>query len=87
MGDGVCAGGYRGQPYHVAREYAVAVGRGAVSDCSAPDCRRESRIPREIGETGLRVNGLEATRIVAFGDEDVPPLLGAATLQGILLVV
>lgn len=46
-----------------------------------------SRIPREIGETKLRVNGLEATRIVAFGDDDLPPLLGADTLQGILLVV
>ena len=37
------------------------------------------RIPREIGETKLRVNGLEATRIVAFGDDDPPPLLGADT--------
>ena len=46
-----------------------------------------SRIAREIGETKLRVNGLEATRIVAFGDDDLPPLLGADTLQGILLAV
>ena len=46
-----------------------------------------SRIPREIGETRLRVNGLEATRIVAFGEDNLPPLLGADTLQGILLVV
>ncbi len=46
-----------------------------------------SRIPREIGETKLRVNGLEATRIVAFGGDDVPPLLGADTRQGILLAV
>ena len=46
-----------------------------------------SRIPREIGETRLRVNGLQATRIVAFGDEDLPPLMGADTLQGILLAV
>ena len=45
------------------------------------------RIPQEIGETKLRVNGLEATRIVAFGDDDPPPLLGADTLQGILLAV
>ena len=45
------------------------------------------RVEREIGETKLRVNGLEATRIVAFGDDNVPPLLGADTLQGILLVV
>ena len=46
-----------------------------------------SRIPREIGETNLRVNGLEAIRIVAFGDDDLPPLMGADTLQGILLAV
>ena len=46
-----------------------------------------SRIPREIGETRLRVNGLQATRIVAFGDEDLPPQMGADTLQGILLAV
>ena len=46
-----------------------------------------SRIPREIGETRLRVNGLQATRIVAFGGEDLPPQMGADTLQGILLAV
>ena len=46
-----------------------------------------SRISRDIGETKLRVNRLEATRIVAFGDDNIPPLMGADTLQGILLVV
>jgi len=46
-----------------------------------------NRIEREIGETRIRVNGLEATRIVVFGDDDLPPLLGADTLQGILLAV
>ena len=46
-----------------------------------------SMITRDIGETKLRVNGLEATRIVAFGDDSIPPLMGADTLQGILLVV
>ena len=46
-----------------------------------------SRIPREIGETRLRVHGLEATRIVAFGGDDIPPLMGADTLQGIMLAV
>ncbi len=45
------------------------------------------RLPREIGETKIRVNGLEATRIVVFSDDDLPPLLGADTLQGILLAV
>ena len=42
------------------------------------------RLPREIGETKIRVNGLEATRIVVFSDADLP-LLGADTLRGILL--
>ena len=45
------------------------------------------RVEREIGETKIRVNGLQSTRIVVFGDEDMPPLLGADTLQGILLAV
>ena len=45
------------------------------------------RIERELGETKVRVNGLEATRIVAFGDDNLPPLMGADTLEGILLVV
>lgn len=45
------------------------------------------RVEREIGETKIRVNGLQSTRIVVFGDEDIPPLLGADTLQGILLAV
>ena len=45
------------------------------------------RVEREIGETKIRVNGLEATRIVVFSDDDVPPLIGADTLEGILLVV
>ena len=44
------------------------------------------RLPREIGETKIRVNGLEATRIVVFSD-DLPQLLGADTLRGILLAV
>ena len=46
-----------------------------------------SRIPREIGETKLRVNALEANRIVSLGNNNVAPLLGADTLQGILLEV
>ena len=45
------------------------------------------RAAREIGETKIRINGLEATRIVVFSDDDLPPLIGADTLQGILLAV
>ena len=35
----------------------------------------------------MRDNGLEATGIVAFGDEVHPPLMRADTVQGILLAV
>jgi clan AA aspartic protease len=42
---------------------------------------------QEIGQTWVRFNGIEAIRIVAFGDQGDEPLLGADTLQGLLLAV
>ena len=36
------------------------------------------RVEREIGETKTRVNGLQATSIVVFGDEDYTSALGGA---------
>ncbi len=42
---------------------------------------------QEIGQTWVRFNGIGAIRIVAFGDEGDEPLLGADTLQGLLLVI
>jgi carbon-monoxide dehydrogenase small subunit len=42
---------------------------------------------QEIGQTWVRFNGTAVIRIVAFGDEGDEPLLGADTLQGLLLAV
>lgn len=42
---------------------------------------------QEIGQTWLRFNGAAAIRIVAFGDENDEPLLGADALQGLSLAV
>lgn len=42
---------------------------------------------QEIGQTWIRFNGTAVIRIVAFGDEGDEPLLGADTLQGLLLAV
>jgi carbon-monoxide dehydrogenase small subunit len=42
---------------------------------------------QEIGQTWVRINGTAMIRVVAFGDEDDEPLLGADTLQGLLLAV
>jgi predicted aspartyl protease len=44
-------------------------------------------IEQEIGEARLRVEGVEATRIVVFGAENAPLLLGADTLEGVTMVV
>lgn len=42
---------------------------------------------REVGETVVRVAGNRATRMVVFGGESDPALLGADTLEGLLLSV
>jgi predicted aspartyl protease len=44
-------------------------------------------IEQEIGEARLRVEGIEATRIVVFGPENAPSLMGADTLEGVTMVV
>ena len=41
----------------------------------------------DVGEARLRVNGMERTTSVMFGDDDVEALLGANALQEFLLVV
>ena len=40
---------------------------------------------QDVGETRVRVDGNVATRIIAFGEERDEPLLGADTLEGLLL--
>ncbi len=40
---------------------------------------------QQVGETRVRIDGISATRIVAFGEDQDEPLLGADTLEGLQL--
>ena len=44
-------------------------------------------VEMEMGETRVRVEGLETSTWVLFGEEGAPVLLGALTLEGLLLGV
>ena len=46
-----------------------------------------SVIQRDIGRAMLVINGDEDIQRVIFGDDDSEPLIGAGTLQGLLLLV
>ena len=41
----------------------------------------------DIGQTEVRIDGQETTTLVVFGDEEMQPLLGAYTLEGLRLAV
>lgn len=43
------------------------------------------RVEMDIGQTWVRVNGQSVITLVVFGHEGVEPLLGAYTLEGLLL--
>ena len=45
------------------------------------------RIQRNIGQTWIRIDGRSVITLVVFGDEDIRPLLGAYSLQGLMLAV
>ncbi len=45
------------------------------------------QIQREVGRTWVRIGGKSEITLVVFGDEGVDSLLGAYTLQGLLLSV
>lgn len=45
------------------------------------------RIRRDVGRTWVRIDGKSEITIVVFGDQDTEALLGAYTLQGLLLSV
>ena len=45
------------------------------------------RIERKVGRTWARINGKSEITLVVFGEEGTEPLLGAYTLQGLLLTV
>ena len=46
-----------------------------------------SRVERDAGWVVIRVDGIESPSPVVFGDEEVLPLLGAVTLEVLLLGV
>ncbi len=46
-----------------------------------------SRIQRDVGQTWIRINGRSEITLVVFGDQGADALLGAYTLQGLLLGV
>lgn len=45
------------------------------------------RIQRDVGQTWIRIDGRAVITLVVFGDEEVQPLLGAYSLQGLMLAV
>ena len=45
------------------------------------------RIQREVGQTWIRIDGRAIITQVVFGDEGGRPLLGAYSLQGLMLAV
>jgi clan AA aspartic protease len=45
------------------------------------------RIARDVGQTWIRIDGKAVISLVVFGDEGTDALLGAYTLQGLLLGV
>ena len=47
----------------------------------------DQRVEMDMGETRVRVEGMATTTWVLFGDEGTTPLLGAMTLEGLLLGV
>ena len=46
-----------------------------------------NRISMDIGEARATIDGESVTTIVAFGDDNAPPVLGAYTLEGFGLAV
>ena len=45
------------------------------------------RIQRDIGQTWIRIDGRAVITLVTFADEGIQPLLGAYSLQGLMLAV
>ena len=45
------------------------------------------RIQRDVGQTWIRIGARSVITLVVFGDEGVEPLLGAYSLQGLMLAV
>jgi clan AA aspartic protease len=45
------------------------------------------RVQRDVGQTWIRIDGRSVITLVVFGDDNAEALLGAYTLQGLLLGV
>ena len=45
------------------------------------------QVERDVGQTWMRVDGEAVITLVVFGDESAEPLLGAVTLEQLLLAV
>ena len=45
------------------------------------------RVDMDVGQAWVAINGERVVTIVAFADDDAPPLLGAYTLEGLALAV
>ncbi len=45
------------------------------------------QIRRDVGQTWIRIGDRSVITLVVFGDENVEPLLGAYSLQGLVLAV
>ena len=69
-------------PGSVLRELGVAADRQLTFILA--DGRR---IRRDVGQTWLRIDGQSVMTLVVFGDEGIEPLLGAYSLQGLMLAV
>lgn len=73
---------YTAVPAAVLRELGVSV-QDQVTFILADG----SQILRNVGRTWIRIDGKSEITLVVFGDEDAEPLLGAYSLQGLLLGV
>ncbi len=69
-------------PSNLLREVGVLATRQAQFELA--DGRR---IDMDMGEAQVTIDGKAVTTLVVFGEDDAIPLLGAYTLEGLLLAV
>ncbi len=69
-------------PSNLLREMGISATRQAQFELA--DGRR---IDMDMGEAQVTINGEAVTTLVIFGEDGAPPLLGAYTLEGLLLAV
>ena len=69
-------------PSDVLRELGVTATRQGVFELAD-----NSMVEMGMADVWATVDGRSTTTIVLFGDEGTPPLLGAYTLEGLLLAV